>query len=176
MIASVTLWPTLLCWKKLHLSDGSDTACHTMIRGIYRNNSIKKLIFYDGHIHYQTISDLVQVMKFNKTITELSMYYVNVSPCDYLLLADVLTMNTSIKKMNIYPSFDENDEKRLDQSLVLQFLKQLEHNYRLELLTLGVTKEAQDDKQFNRDVEISVEHMKNIRQSHGVATPLHVKL
>ena len=111
-------------------------------------------------------------MKFNKTITELTMSEVNVSPSDYLLLADVLTMNTSIKKMNIEPPY----QVRLVQLLVLQFLKQLEHNYTLELLSLLVTREAEDDKQFIRDVEISVEHMNNIRQSHGVTTPLHVKL
>ena len=158
--------------EELELSDGSDTAYHTMIRGINRNNSIKKLTFYRGHIHHQTISDLVQVMKFNKTITELTMSKVNVSPSDYLLLADVLTMNTSIKKMNIEPPY----QVRLVQLLVLQFLKQLEHNYTLELLSLRVKTEAGDDKQFIRDVEISVEHMNNTRWSYGVTTSLHVQL
>ena len=155
--------------EELHLSDGSDTAYHTMIRGIERNNSIT---FSEGHIHHQTLSDLVQVMKLNKTIAEFKITNVHVSPSDYLLLADVLSMNTSIKKMNIWPSYG----KRLDQSLVLQFLKQLEHNYTLDLLSLWVRKEAEDDKQFIRDVEISIEHMNNIRQSHGVTTPLHVKV
>ena len=125
--------------EELDLSGGSDTAYHTMIRGINRNNSIKKLTFSRSYIHHQTISDLVQVMKSNKTITELTMSEVNVSRSGYLLLADVLTMNTSIKKMYIHPSILV-DEKRLDQSLVLQFLKQLEHNYTLELLSLQVTK------------------------------------
>ena len=158
--------------EELVLSNGSETAYHTMIRGINRNNSIKKLMLYKGHIHHQTISDLVQVMKFNKTITELTMSNVNISPSDYLLLADVLAMNTSIKKMTIELLF----EKRLDQSLVLQFLKQLEHNYTLELLSLWVAREARDDNQFIRDVEISTEHMNNIRRSHGVTTSLHVEL
>ena len=157
--------------EELKLFDGSDTAYHTMIKGINRNNNIKKLSFYEGQIHHQTISDLVQVMKLNKTITELSMSDVNVSPSDYLLLADVLTMNTSIKKMIIEPSYG-----KLDQSLVLQFLKKLEHNYTLELLIMRVTQKARDDKQFIRDVEISTEHMNNIRQSHGVTTPLRVQL
>ena len=161
--------------EELGLSDGSDTAYHTMIRGINRNNSIKKLTFYKGHIHHQTISDLVQVMKFNKTITELTMSDVNVSPSDCLLLADVLTVNNSIKKMNIGSSLIDF-EKRLDQSLILQFLKQLEHNYTLEFLLLWVTSKAGDDEQFIRDVEISTEHMNNMRRSHGVNTSLHVEL
>ena len=160
--------------EELELFNGSDTACNTMIRGINRNNSIKKLTFDEGHIHHQTISDLVQVMKFNKTITELTMTNVDVSLSDYLLLADVLTMSTSIKKIDIHLIIDF--KKTLDQSLVLQFLKQLEHNYTLELLTLVITRKAKDDKQFIRDVEISIEHMNNIRQSHGVTIPLHVKL
>ena len=161
--------------EELMLSDGSDTAYHTMIRGINRNNSIKKLRFYKGHIHHQTISDLAQVMKSNKTITELKMYDVSDSPSDYLLLADVLTTNTSIKKMYIWPSITISG-KKLDQSLVLQILKQLEHNYSLELLSLRVTQQAKDDKQFIRDVEISVEHMNNVKQSLSVSTPLHVQL
>ena len=159
--------------EELELRDGSDTAYHTMIRSINRNNSIKKLTFYEEYIHHHTISDLVQVMKFNKNITELTMSEVDVSPSDYLLLADVLTKNTSIKKMNIIPPYEDNP---FDQSLILQFLKQLEHNYTLELLTLREASEANYDKQFIRDVEISVEHMNKTRQSHSVTIPLHVKL
>ena len=102
----------------------SDTANHTMISGISRNNSIKKLKFYKGQLHHQTLSDLVEFIKVNKIITELVIVEVDVSLSDYSLLADVLTVNTFIKEMRIHPS----DEKRLDQSLVLQLVKQLKHN------------------------------------------------
>ena len=54
----------------------------------------------------------------------------------------MLIVNTSIKELKIYPP--------------LQLLKQLKHNYTLEVLTLGVTREARDDEQFVRDVEILV--------------------
>ena len=158
--------------EEVELRDVNDATYHAMIRGINRNNSIKLLKFYKGHIHHQTMSDLVQVMKFNKTIVELTMIDVDISPSNCLLLADLLTMNTIIKKMSLWPS----DEKRLDQLLVLQFLKQLQCNYTLEFLTLRVTREAKDDKQFISDVEISIEHMNNIRQSHGVTTLLHLRL
>ena len=157
--------------EELKLNDGSDTANHTMISGINRNNSIKKLRFHKGQLHHQTLSDLVEVIKVNKIITELVIVDVDVSPSDRLLLADVLTVNTSIKEMTIHPSVE-----RLNQSLVLQLLKQLKHNYTLEVLSLRVTREAYDDKQFIRDVEILVEDMNNIRHSHGVTTPLHVEL
>ena len=153
--------------EELLLIDGSDTANHTMISGINRNNSIKKLRFAEGELYYQTLSDLVEVIKVNKIITELAILNVHASPSDYLLLADVLTVNTSIKEMTIYPLY-----VILDQSLVLQLLKQLKHNYTLEVLTLGTT----EDEQFIRDVEILVEDMNNIRHSHGVTTPLHVEL
>ena len=158
--------------EELELRDVNSATYHAIIRGINRNNSIKLLKFYEGHVHHQFISDLVQVMKFNKTIVELTMSDVEISPSDCLLLADLLTVNTTIKKMNIRPS----DENRLDQSLVLQFLKQLECNYILGFLTLWIKSEAKDDKQLIRDVEISIEHMNNIRQSHGVITLLHVRL
>ena len=158
--------------KQLDLRDGSDTAYDTMISGISRNNSIKKLTFCYGHFDHQTMINLVQAMKFNKSITELVMRNVNVSPSEYSLLADVLPVNDAIKNISICPS----DKKGLDQSLVLHFLKQLKNNYTMELLTLGVTTEAQDDKKFIRDVEISVEDMNIVRQSQGVTTPLLVKL
>ena len=158
--------------EELKLYDGSDTANHTMISGINRNNSIKKLKFGGGQLHHQTLSDLVEVIKINKTITELLIWGVDVSPSDCLLLADVLTVNTSIKEMEIYSSC----RKMLDQPLVLQLLKQLKHNCTLAVLTLWVTREAKDDEQFIRDVEILVEDMNNIRHSHGVTTPLHVEL
>ena len=157
--------------EELELMGGSDTANHTMISGINRNNSIKKLKFVKGQLHHRTLSDLVEVIKVNKIITELLILYVDVSPSDCLLLADVLTVNTSIKEMIIYLS-----DERLDQSLVLQLLKQLKHNYTLEVLSLGVTREAKDDEQFIRNVEVLVEDMNNIRHSHGVTTPLHVEL
>ena len=158
--------------KELELWDGSDMANHTMISGINRNNSIKKLKFGRGHLHHQTMSHLAQVIKLNKTITELVIYDVDLSPSGSLLLADLLTVNVSIRKMTINPSL----EKRLNQSLVLQILKLLKHNYIQEVLTLAITYQAKYDKQFFSEVEISVEDMNGIRQSHGVTTPLHVKL
>ena len=156
----------------LKLWDGGDTANYAMISGINRNNSIKKLMFGRGHLHHQTISHLAQIIKLNKTVTELVIRFGNVSPSDYIVLLDVLTVNTSIREVRIQPSY----ENELDQSLVLQILKLLKDNYTLEVLTLGVTYEAKYDKQFIREVEISVEDMNNIRQSHGGTTPLHVKL
>ena len=129
------------------LIGGSDTANHTMINGISRNNSIKKLKFSIGQLHHQT---LVEVIKVNKIITEVVISFVDVSPSDCLLLADMLTVNTFIKKMAIYPS----RENWSDQSTVSQFLKQLTHNYTLEELTLWL---VSHDDQFNRDVEMLVE-------------------
>ena len=120
--------------EELELRDGSDTANHTMINGINRNNSIKKL---KCQLHYQTLSSLVKVIKVNKIITELILVLVDVSSNDYLVLADVLTVNTSIKEMRISPSY----KNELDQSLALQWLKRL-HNYTLEVLTLGGNKRS----------------------------------
>ena len=152
--------PDTTVLEELVLDDGSDTANHTMISGINRNNSIKKLKFIGGQFHHQTLSDLVEVIKVNKIITELVMLK-GCSPSDCLLLAYVLTVNTSIKEMTIYPSYIN----KLDQPLVLQLLKQLKHNYTLEMLTLGATREASYDEQFIRDVEIFVEDMNNKTQS-----------
>ena len=159
--------------EELELRDGSDTAYHTMISGINRNSSIRKLRFTHGNFHHKTVLDVAQIIKFNRTITELIISYVIVSSTDdYLLLANVLPLNIAIQEMRLCPSF----ENSLNQSLVLQFLKQLKDNYTLKVLILGVTVEAKDDEQFIRDVEALVGEMNDIRQSHDVITLFRVKL
>ena len=157
--------------EELGLIGGSDIANLTMISGITRNNSIKKLRFSGSQLHHQTLKDLVEVIKINKMLTELILY-MDVSPSDCLLLADMLTVNTSIKEMWIWPSFG----KELDQSLVSRFLKHLKHNYTLQMFSLGIRRETGDHNQFIRDVEMLVEDINKIRQSHGVFTPLHIEL
>ena len=155
--------------EELVLHGGSDEANYKMINGIKRNISIKKLRFNFSRFGHQTISDLAHVMNSNNIITELDIDDVYDSPSDLSLLADVL-VNASIKKIRISPY------NRLDKSVALHLLKRLEHNCTLEKLILGVTANAKDDDQFIRDVETLVEDMNNIRQSHGVTTPLHVEL
>ncbi|XP_065909874.1 uncharacterized protein [Dysidea avara] len=153
--------------EHVELYDGSDAAYHTLISGISRNSSINKLEFRRGVLHHQTVSSLVQVLKVNKTTTTLTILSVYISPGDCVLLAEVLTINNTVRELRIRPS----GEKRLNQSTVLQIVKQLQQNYTLELLVLWIT----DDDQFIRDVEILTKQHNN-RQSHGVTTPLQVEL
>ena len=82
----------------LGLCDGSDTAYNTMITGI---NSIKTLYFSWGDLH-QSVINLAEVIKVNKTITTIGILNVHVSTAsDYLLLADAVAVNASIKNMII---------------------------------------------------------------------------
>ena len=155
--------------KELQLYGGSNAANHAMISGISRNNSIRKLGFHGGQLHHQMLTNFVEVMKI-KIITELEIPNMGFFANDHLALADMLTVNTSIKKMTIGLS-------DMDLSLVLQILEQLKHNYTLEELEPGVSLyRPSRDHPFIRDVETLVEDINNIRQSHGVTTPLHVKL
>ena len=155
--------------KELQLYGGSNAANHAMISGISRNNSIRKLGFHGGQLHHQMLTNFVEVMKI-KIITELEIPNMGFFANDHLALADMLTVNTSIKKMTIGLS-------DMDLSLVLQVLEQLKHNYTLEELEPGVSLyRPSRDHPFIRDVETLVEDINNIRQSHGVTTPLHVKL
>ena len=157
--------------EHVELYHGSDAAYHTMISGISRNSSINKLEFIRGVLHRQTVLSLVQVLKVNKTITTLTILSVNISPSDCVLLAEVLTINNTVRELRIMPSY-----KMLDQSTVLQIVKQLQQNYTLELLVLRITDEDKVDDQFIRNVEILTKQHNNNRQSHGVTTPLQVKL
>ena len=156
--------------KELKLVRGTDTSNQKMTNALKRNNSIKKLRFQYGQLHHQTLSDLVEVIKVNNSITDLTIDDVDISSSDYLLLADLLTVNISIKEMVICPPI----RKGLEKSLALQFLKKIGHNHALKMLTLRVAGASNDD-QFIRDVEILVEDMNNARKSHGVTT-LHVKV
>ena len=158
--------------EDVQLWDGSDAANHTLISGISRNSSINKLVFSRGDLHHQTVSSLVQILKVNKTITTLTIFFANITSSDHVLLAEVLTVNNTIRELRIEPSY----EKWLDQSAVLQIVKQLRQNYVLELLVLEITDEARLDDQFIRDVEMLTEQYNNSRQSHGVTTSLQVEL
>ena len=157
----------------LMLDNGSDTAYNTMITGISRNNSIKTLYFIEGDLHHQSVINLAEVIKVNKTITTIGIVNVDVSTAsDYLLLADAVAVNTTIKNMMISMHFDNP----FDKPQSLQFIKQLKHNHTLELLVLEGTGEAEDDDQFNRDVDMLVEEINYTRQHHGVTTLLYVSM
>ena len=159
--------------ERLWLHRGSDAAYNTMISGISRNNIIKSVVFIRGFLHHQSLINLAEVIKVNNTISMLGMYAINISPTnDYLPLADILTVNTSLKYMLI----DNGGEGQLNKSHALEFIKQLKQNHTLELLVLGGIDEVEDDDQFNRDVEKLVEEVNEMRQSHGVTTLLYVHM
>ena len=154
--------------KGLWLYKGSNAAYNTIITGISRNNSIKSLFFNDGDLDHQSVINLAEVIKVNKTITTIIIIRVVISSVsDYLLLSDAVAVNTSVKNMIIGMSGNP-----LDKPQSLQFIKQLKHNHSLELLVLNGLYEAED--QFNRDVEMLVEEINCTRQHHGVNTLLYV--
>ena len=156
----------------LWLCDGSNVAYNTIITGISRNNSIKSLYFIKGDLDHQSVINLAGVIQV-KTITTIGILKVNVSAAsDYLLLSDAVAVNTSIKNMII----DMGGNNSLDKPQSLQFIKQLKHNHSLELLVLHGIDKAEDDDQFNRDVEMLVEEINNTRQQNGVTSLLYVNM
>ena len=157
----------------LMLCDGSEAAYNTMIMGISKNNSIKTLHFVFGDLHHQSVMNLVEVIKVNKTITTIGILDVDASAAsDYLLLADAIVASTSIKYMIINMA----SKHSLDKPQSLQFINKLKHNRTLELLVLGGIDEAEDDDQFSRDVDMLVDEINCTRQHHGVATLLYISM
>ena len=157
----------------LLLDNGSDAAYNTMITGISRNDIVKILCFMRGDLHHQSVINIAEVIKVNKTITTIVIFDVDVSTAsDYLLLADAVAVNTTIKNMMIIMQ----SGNQLDKPQSLQFIKQLKHNHTLELLVLAGIDEAEDDDQFNRDVDMLVEEINYTRQHHGVTTLLYVSM
>ena len=100
--------------EELKLYGGSDTANYTIINGINTVNSVKKLMFYKGHLSHETISNLVQL----RNITALVIQDVDISPNDCLVLADLLLLNNNIEKLTILLFHT----KTINHSLVLSFL------------------------------------------------------
>ena len=152
--------------EQLELCDGSDAAYQTIITNINisRNKSIR-LAFCGGCFTHTTILALIQALNQSDNIVDLEITHVKVTHDDCLLLADKLAMNTTVKKMKIIPYYD-----LFEQSTTLQILNKLNQNYTLEKLTLGVR------VSYDRKVEKVVEELNGIRQQHGVASPLLVKL
>ena len=154
--------------EQLYLSDGSDTANKAMVRGIGRNNSIKVLHFTGGCLCQDTVLGVAEFIKVSKTIVEFGLTCENISNSDCLLIADALAVNTSVKKVMI-------SLVQFDNSQALQFIKQLKHNNTLELLVLhDVDEAAKDDDKINRDIEVLVEEINDIRHRNGVTTLLQV--
>ena len=156
----------------LLLCGGSNAAYNTMITGISRNNSIKSLYFIGGDLDHQSVIHLAGVIQVNKTITTIGIIVDVSAASDYLLLSDAVAVNTSIKNMIIVMGGNNS----LDKPQLLQFIKQLKHNHSLELLVLDGINEAEDDDQFNRDVEMLVEEINYTRQQNGVNTLLYVTM
>ena len=156
----------------LLLCRGSDAAYNKMITGISRNNSIKTLYLAGGNLHYQSVINLAEVIKVNKTITTFGIE-VNVSATSgYLLLADAVAVNSSIKNVMINMRYGN----AMDKPQSLLFINQLKCNHSLELLILEGIDEAKDDDQFIRDVEMLVEEINYTRQHNGVNTLLYVSI
>ena len=152
----------------LMLFDGSDAAYNTIITGISRNNSIKSLYCVNGILHHQSVRNLAKVIQVNKIITMILIAVVVSDASDYLLLAKATAVNTSIKNMILFA--------KMDKPQSLQFIKQLKHNYSLEVLVLHGIDQVEDDDQFNRDVEMLVEEINYTRQHNGVTTLLYVSM
>ena len=151
--------------KHLELCDGSDAAYHKVISNI-NTSGINKLVFCKGHFSQSTVLALIEALKQNGIIMSLEINRVKVAHSDLLLLADMLAVNTVIKQINIIPHYDD----LFEQSTALKILQRLKQNYILEVITLGIR------ASYDRNTEIVVEELNEIRQHHGVATPLLVKL
>ena len=163
-LADTTMLEGLMLW------DGCDETYSTMIKGISRNNSIKTLFFMGGDLQ-QSMTNLAEVIKDNKTITTIGLFRIDVDDeDDYLILAAALAVNTSIKYMIIEP-----EKNAMCDSTSLKFVEQLKHNHTLELLVLESIWEDEYD-QFEIDLEMLVEEINYTRQHHGVTTLLYVSV
>ena len=154
--------------KQLELFITSDSANHKMLSAIRQSDNIETLIL-DYCFIKGWVADITKLLKCSKTITQLTVICYEQPPQDdILLIADSLTVNTSVRQFNY-------DNGYMDLTKTLNFLEHLKQAYTVEKVTLRVLYEAYYN-QFLGDVEKCVQQINHIRSTKGVANLLKVAI
>ena len=154
--------------KQLELDITSDSANHKMLSAIRQSDNIETLKLHYWFIK-EWVADIIKLLEYSKTLTQLTIRSHNQSPQDILLIANSLKVNNSVKT---FKYVDEN----MDQTTTLNFLEQLKQAYTVEEVTLGVSVKASSDYQFLGDVEKCVQQINHIRSTKDVFSLLKVEI
>ena len=155
--------------KKLTIRDvNCDSANHKMLGAIRQSDSIESL-----KLHYAIFkgwaADIVKLLEYSKTLTQLTITSTNQPLQDILLIADSLTVNNSVK---IFKYGDRD----MDQASTIKVLEQLKQANTVEEITLGVSSKAVDDYQFLGDVEKCVQQINHNRSIKDECSVLNVEI
>ena len=115
------------------------------------------------------VTDITKLLEYSKTLKKLTIISHPLPQDDTLLIADSLTVNTSVRQFK-YGNGD------MEQTTTLKFLEQLKQAYTVEEVTLGVSHEADGDYQFLGDVEKCVQQINQTRSTRGVSSLLKVEI
>lgn len=115
------------------------------------------------------VADIAKLLECSKTLMQLTIRNRKQTPQDIILLADSLTVNSSVKK---FKYVDWNN----DQATIQKFLEQLKQSCAVEEVILSVSSEAYNDYRFLGDVEKCVQQINHIRTEKGVSSLLHVEI
>ena len=155
--------------KQLTLNIYSDLTNHKMLSTIRQSDNIETLKLHYWKIK-EWVADVTKLLEYSKTITQLTITSHLLPPDDILLIADSLTVNTSVRQFNY-------DNGYMDLTKTLKFLEHLKQAYTVEEVTLGVSHEAYYyDYQFLRDVEKCVQQINHIRSTRSVSSLLKVEI
>ena len=155
--------------KHLELDIFSDSANHKMLSAIRQSDNIETLKLQYWNIK-EWVADITKLLEYSKTLTQLTITGDKLHPQDdILLIADSLTVNSSVKEFNY-------SNEHMDQAATLKFLEKLKQAFTVEEVTLGVSYQAYSDYQFLRDLEKCVQQINHIRNTRGVSSLLKVKI
>ena len=155
--------------NKLNLYIRNDSVNHKMLSAIRQCDNIETLqLTYTGYVK-EWVADITKLLECSKTITQLIIKSWGQTPQDILLIADSLTLSNSIKKFKY-------GDKYMDQMTTINFLEKLKQGYTLKEVILGVSRGANGDYQFLKDVEKCVKQINHIRSAKGVSSQLEVEI
>ena len=159
--------------KQLELDIYSDSANHKILSAIRQSDNIETLILVYRFIK-EWVAGITELLEYSKTLTHLTIRLSDVSDeppsqDDTLLIADSLTVNTSVRQFKF--GYD-----CMDQTTTLNFLEQLKHAYTLEEVTFGVVEDAIFDRQFSEDVEHCLQEINYNRSISGGSNQLKVEI
>jgi len=154
----------------LQVLRGTDSGCRTVINSMKDNKSVERLDFQHNQLSQTSMSDLSILVRDSTVLKELILNFMKVKLNDWLILAEGLVLNASLKKVMIgaFPY-------ELDQPTTLKFLEIIKQNLTIEELVLRIIQEDIQDKKFMREVEMQVNHINKYRDAHK-ALPLNVEV
>ena len=162
--------------EQLKISGMNDLNHHDILNAVEQNNNINTLDINYANFTDEHGADLAKFIKNNKSLSTLLVSCSEeLSSKGLLLIADALTVNTSITEMAI-----SNGYYHVSPKCMLEFLYELKQACTLKWLRLWISVELpyhcwSDQSEFNRKIDALIEQINYSRSIKGI-DPLELEI